>query len=146
MANLGSYLSSVRQTKNVFRSFSALRKVRLCSVLLDRKARCYSTSLEGKTVRIGCASGFWGDSAMAGIYSYLKLFIYFFFSLIAFIVTLSQVKLNKLSMISAPQLVRGGKLDYLMFDYLSEITMSLLTAAKHKSPVSHFFISIYKPK
>ena len=36
---------------------------------------------------------------------------------------------------SAPQLVRGGKLDYLMFDYLSEITMSLLTAAKHKSPV-----------
>uniref|UniRef100_A0A8D0H716 Uncharacterized protein n=1 Tax=Sphenodon punctatus TaxID=8508 RepID=A0A8D0H716_SPHPU len=49
------------------------------------------------SVRIGCASGFWGDTAA-----------------------------------SVPQLLYGGKLDFLVFDYLSEITMSLLTAAKTK--------------
>lgn len=35
-----------------------------------------------------------------------------------------------------PQLIYSGKLDFLVFDYLSEITMSLLTAAKSKMPVS----------
>lgn len=34
---------------------------------------------------------------------------------------------------SVPQLLYGEKLDYLVFDYLSEITMCLLTAAKVKS-------------
>ncbi|XP_074849248.1 uncharacterized protein LOC142012601 isoform X2 [Carettochelys insculpta] len=53
----------------------------------------------GGTVRVGCAAGFWGDTAA-----------------------------------SVPQLLYGGKLDFLVFDYLSEITMSLLTAAKAKSP------------
>ncbi|XP_015226363.1 PREDICTED: uncharacterized protein LOC107082277 [Cyprinodon variegatus] len=33
-----------------------------------------------------------------------------------------------------PQLIYGGKLDFLVFDYLSEITMSLLTAARTKMP------------
>ncbi|GBN20842.1 hypothetical protein AVEN_39379-1 [Araneus ventricosus] len=50
-------------------------------------------------IRIGCASGFWGDTAM-----------------------------------SVPALVHGGKLDFLVFDYLSEITMSLLAKAKEKNP------------
>ncbi|XP_074650184.1 uncharacterized protein LOC141905259 [Tubulanus polymorphus] len=51
-----------------------------------------------KPIRIGCASGFWGDTA-----------------------------------VSVPQLVHHGKIDFLVFDYLSEITMSLLTAVKAKN-------------
>uniref|UniRef100_A0A671UE77 Si:ch73-132f6.5 n=1 Tax=Sparus aurata TaxID=8175 RepID=A0A671UE77_SPAAU len=64
-------------------------------------SRCYTSSARTKPVRIGCASGFWGDTAT-----------------------------------SVPQLIYSGKLDFLVFDYLSEITMSLLTAAKSKMPVS----------
>ncbi|KAM6894705.1 uncharacterized protein PEZ65_022358 [Lycodopsis pacificus] len=62
-------------------------------------ARCYTSSAGTRPVRIGCASGFWGDTAA-----------------------------------SVPQLVHSGQLDFLVFDYLSEITMSLLTAAKTRTP------------
>ena len=52
----------------------------------------------------------------------------------------------------APQLVEAGNIDYLVADYLSEVTMSLLTAAKQMSPVrmcvcvftkQHLYMHIY---
>ncbi|MCK9516806.1 MAG: acyclic terpene utilization AtuA family protein [Ottowia sp.] len=54
---------------------------------------------QDKVIRIGGASGFWGDSS-----------------------------------VGAPQLVHSGQVNYLAFDYLAELTMSVLAAARMKRP------------
>lgn len=52
-----------------------------------------------KTIRVGGASGFWGDAALA-----------------------------------TPQLLAAGELDYIVYDYLAEITMSILARARAEKP------------
>lgn len=63
-----------------------------------------------RVVRIGGASGFWGDAAM-----------------------------------STPQLLAGGGLDYIVYDYLAEITMSIMARARAEKPEAGYatdFVSL----
>ncbi len=67
-----------------------------------------------KTVKIGGASGYWGDSAMA-----------------------------------TPQFLAEGGLNYIVYDYLAEITMSILARARAKDPnagyATDFITAVLKP-
>ena len=64
---------------------------------------CQASSLANimakKTIKIGGASGYWGESAMA-----------------------------------TPQLLQAKGIDYLVYDYLAEITMSIMARTKAKDP------------
>lgn len=70
--------------------------------------------MTAKTVRIGGASGYWGESAMA-----------------------------------TPQLLAASGLDYIVFDYLAEITMSIMARAKAKDPnagyATDFITAVLQP-
>ncbi len=67
-----------------------------------------------KTISIGGASGFWGESAMA-----------------------------------TPQFLRSANVDYIVYDYLAEITMSIMARAKAKNPdagyATDFVTAVMKP-
>jgi len=66
--------------------------------------------LTSKTIRIGGASGYWGESAMA-----------------------------------TPQFLQAGGLDYIVYDYLAEITMSIMARARAKDPEGGYardFVSV----
>ncbi len=72
-----------------------------------------SKTIRPETIRIGGASGYWGDSDMA-----------------------------------LPQFLKEGGLDYIVFDYLAEITMSIMARARAKDPAQGYaadFVSLLKP-
>jgi Acyclic terpene utilisation family protein AtuA len=92
------------EASNPFTSNTSLRQNRKTVVTTQAK----------KIIRIGGASGYWGESAMA-----------------------------------APQLLASGRLDYLVFDYLAEITMSIMARARAKDAnagyATDFITSALKP-
>src|SRR5882757_8813997 len=81
------------------RTWPAPRTRAKASAPLTRSAHRSGRAADMKTIRIGGASGFWGDSIEY-----------------------------------AAQLVHRGEIDFLVFDYLAEITMSLLARLRARKP------------
>ena len=63
-----------------------------------------------KTIRIGGASGYWGDSDMA-----------------------------------LPQFLKEGNVDYIVFDYLAEITMSIMARQRAEEKAQQVPVKITVP-
>jgi len=86
----------------------------LANRLDDRAALARMSHPMSKTIRIGGASGYWGESAMA-----------------------------------TPQLLADRSVDFLVYDYLAEITMSILARARAKDPAlgyaTDFISAVLKP-
>ncbi len=78
------------------------RKYTICAIgLAQINIAIWGSAItsSGKTIKIGGASGYWGESDMA-----------------------------------VPQFLTDGGLDYIVFDYLAEITMSIMARARAKNP------------
>lgn len=87
------------------RSRRACQRIRNSGFSWKVNVRGFSERRKNKNVvRIGCASGFWGDTPTA----------------------MPQLLYSEGPTWRTP--------DYIVLDYLSELTMSLLTAAKQKNP------------
>ena len=71
----------------------------MCQGEFPSMARAMPGSAQDRTIRIGGASGFWGESSLA-----------------------------------TGQLLGDGSLDYLVYDYLAEITMSIMARARAADP------------
>ena len=61
-----AYTLSV-STRRLFACHSRLSSC--LNTVTNKRYNSYTSHLDGETVRVGCASGFWGDTAVSGVFS-----------------------------------------------------------------------------